>query len=695
MRKLNLDQYKARILIVDDNKDNLIMLNTILSKTGYHIQTALDGKSAIEKILEIRFDLMLLDVMMPEMDGFSVLEVVREKFSMMELPIIMLTAVSDNPHIIKALSLGANDYVTKPYDFSVIRSRISTQISLKKTQEALKKSEERYALAAQATMDGLWDWEIEKNVIYYSPNWKKIIGYGEDELENTPEIWLDRLHPADRGTMTLAFEKMLSGKITRFEEEQRIIHRDGSYRWVITTGIAVPDETGEIIRLTGSMSDITDRRIYNAVTGLPNQVLLLDQIERLLRQFKNNPNQQAALIFIDLDRFKLINQALGIVVGDAVLAEIASRLNETIGPEDILAHFGRDEFLLLVPDFHHLKYITSLVMKIRKNIAAPISLPQLTEEIIVTSSIGVVIVDEKYESVQRTLQDAESAMQRAKSAGNNNFRFFCEDMYREVKERMNIETLLRKAIERDELILFYQPLVNVYNGRMFGVEVLVHWKNPENGLVPPGQLIPLAEDNGMIIPIGEWILEKACTQFKEWTSDGLDIQRLAVNLSPLQFNQEDLVKTLKRTLEKTGVDPRRLELEITESHAMTDPETSIRIMERLKELGVSLSIDDFGTGYSSLSMLKRFPLSTLKIDRSFIMDVPGDDDAVAIVRAIVAMAQSLKFDIIAEGVEDISQLEFLKNLGCEKYQGFLFSRSVPASQIPDMIIKSNREMARA
>ncbi|RPJ09366.1 MAG: EAL domain-containing protein [Spirochaetaceae bacterium] len=689
-----MDQDRANILIVDDSADNLVMLMTILAKAGYRAYSANNGKEALEILNKTPLDLVLLDVMMPDTDGFTILEEIRRRHSMIELPVIMLTAVSDNEHVVKALTSGANDYVTKPYDFSVIGSRIRTQITLKKTQEALKQSEERYSLAAQATMDGLWDWELDAGRVYYSPNWKKIIGYEPCELEDTPDMWFSRLHPADRNSIVSAMKKMQDGKLRRFEEEQRIIHRDGSYRWVITTGIAVPDISGRVKRLTGCMTDITDRRIYNALTGLPNQMLLLDQLERLLRQIKTRKRHKAALLFIDLDRFKLINQALGMVVGDAVLMEVAERLSECIRSDDILAHFGRDEFLLLVSEARHLKQITDIVLRIKGRVCEPIRIPQLSEEIAITSSIGVVIVDEKSDSVQKVLQDAESAMQRAKAAGVNNFRFYSEEMYREVRERMTIESRLRKAIDRDELRLYFQPFVNIAANRVFGAEVLVHWLNPEKGLVSPGQLIPLAEENGMIVPMGEWILHEACRQYRKWQEQGLMLSRIAVNLSPLQFSQRDLLKTLTSTIQSTGMDPKFLEIEITESHAMRDPENSIKIMRRLAEMGISISIDDFGTGYSSLSVLRQFPLTTLKIDRSFIQDVPGDPDAEAIVKTIIAMAQILKFEIIAEGVEDVAQLEFLREHGCRQYQGFLFSRSVPAIEFT-RLLERERTTARS
>jgi diguanylate cyclase (GGDEF)-like protein/PAS domain S-box-containing protein len=680
-----MDLTGTHILIVDDNLDNLNALHHMLKKIGFDVQTAQDGESALKKANSHNFDLVLLDIVMPHMDGYEVLKNLRIKFSMIELPIIMLTAVSENCDIVKALSLGANDYVIKPYDFSVINSRIRTQISLKKTQEALKQSEERYTLAAQATQDGLWDWDLITNQIYYSSNWKAILGYSEKQIKNIPDEWLKRVHPADKEQFELNIEKLKKGKIKRFVTEQRLIHKNGSYRWVVATGIAVTDGNGTCVRLAGSMTDITDRRIYNALTGLPNQILLLDQLERVLRQIKAKTRETAALLFIDLDRFKLINQALGMMAGDNILVQISQRLTSCISSDDILAHFGRDEFLVLLNEYENLKKLSDTVICLKGTINKPLHIPAAKEEISVSASIGVVIIDEKYESVEKALQDAESAMQRAKSSGPNNFRFFIEEMYTQVKERLKIESRLRKAMEREELVLFYQPQVNIGSGEIVGVEALVNWYDPEKGLITPNKLIPLAEDNGMIVPMGDWIMHEACCQHKRWQDEGLYLQRIAVNLSPIQFSQRDLYRTLKKILEKTHLDPQYLELEITESNAMQDAEKTIKIMNRLTELGISFSIDDFGTGYSSLSILKRFPLSTLKIDRSFIQDVPNDEDAVAIVKAIIAMAHSLKFEIIAEGVENQQQLDFLRNLSCQNFQGFLFSRPLPAKEITQLL----------
>jgi diguanylate cyclase (GGDEF)-like protein/PAS domain S-box-containing protein len=680
-----MDLSGARILIIDDNKDNLDALAHMLKRIGYESHTAQGGRSALKKIHGVSFDLVLLDIVMPEMDGYEVLTSIRKKYSMIELPVIMLTAVSENIDIVKALSLGANDYVTKPYDFSVINSRIHTQISLKKTQEALRLSEERYALAAQATQDGLWDWNLGENSIYYSPNWKSILGFSRNSIKDTPDEWLERIHPADKPQVAALLEQLKTGRINRFQVEQRILHKNGNYRWVVTTGIAVTDTKGNTVRMTGSMADITDRRIYNALTGLPNQVLLLDQLERILRQIKLRSRPNAALLFIDLDRFKLINQAMGMMVGDKILVRLAERLGSCLDSEDLLAHFDRDEFLVLLNEYENLKKLTDMVLCLKQTINQPLHIEETKEEISVSASIGVVIVDEKYNSAQKALQDAESAMQRAKSSGTNNFRFFIEEMYIHVKERLKIENRLRKALERDELLLYYQPQVQLAGGRIIGAEALVHWKDPEKGLVRPSRLIPLAEENGMIIPIGYWVLREACRQHKEWQKQNLLLHRIAVNLSPLQFAQKDLGGTLENILNATGLNPQYLELEITESSAMRDAESSIKIIKRLTTLGISFSIDDFGTGYSSLSVLKQFPLKTLKIDRSFIQDVPEDDDAVAIVKAIIAMAHSLKFEIIAEGVETDKQLAFLHKLGCHSYQGFLFSKPLPAAKMTRLL----------
>ncbi len=682
-----MDISGARILIVDDNQDNLDTLAHMLKRTGFESHTAGNGETALEKIQTSSFDLILLDIVMPGMDGYQVLISIRRTHSMIELPVIMLTAVSENFDIVKALNLGANDYVIKPYDFSVINSRIRTQISLKKTQEALKQSEERYALAAQATQDGLWDWNLEENRLYYSPNWKTILGFSDNTLKDSPQEWLGRIHPADKSKVQTYIERLKSGRIPRFEVEQRIMHKNGNYRWVITTGIAITDDNGETIRLTGSMADITDRRIYNALTGLPNQVLLLDQLERVLRQIKLQNRKEAALLFIDLDRFKLINQALGMMAGDKILVQLAERLGSNLGSEDLLAHFDRDEFLVLINEFENLNKLTDIVLRFKQIINQPFHLKEAKEEINISASIGIVIIDEKYDSVGKALQDAESAMQRAKSSGLDHFRFFLEEMYIHVKERLKIESRLRKAIDRNELVLNYQPQVHIPSGKIIGVEALVHWQDPEKGLVRPDTLIPLAEENGMIIPMGQWIMHEACRQHREWEQMNLHLGRIAVNLSPLQFSQKDLENTLKNILKSTGLDPKYLELEITESNAMQNAENSIKIMRRLSSLGVSFSIDDFGTGYSSLSVLKQFPLNTLKIDRSFIQDVPEDDDAVAIVKAIIALALSLKFEIIAEGVETQKQLDFLRHLGCQYFQGFLFSKPLPAARMTALLQK--------
>jgi diguanylate cyclase (GGDEF)-like protein/PAS domain S-box-containing protein len=675
----------ASILIIDDNHASLGSLQPMLESLGYTVKATLTGIDGLFAIGSSPWDLVLLDLVLPDMSGFEILDNIRATRSMIELPVIMLTAVTGTREIVEALERGANDYVSKPYDFAVMKSRIQTQIALKKTEEALRLSEERYTLAAQATRDGLWDWRLDRDTFYVSSNWRSLLGIDPQTPDPVPDDWFDRIHPADLVFFRERLESLKEGKADRMELEYRIRHEDGRYRWMQVTGVVKRDRTGQAIRMTGSMSDVTHGKLYNSFSDLPNAVLMEDRIGQLLRQPAHGVKGSLCILFIDVDRFRFINQAYGTAVGDHVLLELIGRLRNSVRKNETLAHVGRDEFLILVENPGDAGEIDERVLEIAAEIGRPVIPPGMAEEILLTAAIGISLSGRNEHTPGELISDAESAMNLAKKGGINQYRFFQEEYAEQVRRHLGAEKDLVNAMKKGELVMYYQPQVRIADDTLMGFESLIRWNSPQKGLIMPDQLIPLAEENGMIHSLGEWIVETVCDQILAWQKQGLHPGRVAVNLSPLQFRDKDLGRALSSVLGRKGIDPSLIELEITETKAMENPLATIKIMNDLRDTGLTFSIDDFGTGYSSLSLLQRFPLSTLKIDRAFIAEMMGSDGARSIVEAIVVLAHSLGFFTIAEGVETPEQLGYLKRLGCGGYQGFLRSRAVSPESATELL----------
>jgi diguanylate cyclase (GGDEF)-like protein/PAS domain S-box-containing protein len=423
---------------------------------------------------------------------------------------------------------------------------------------------------------------------------------------------------------------------------------------------------------------------HDALTKLPNRIMFLDRLELAIARAKRN-GRRLAVMFIDMDRFKVINDTLGHDAGDMLLREVAKRLTGKLRTSDTVARLGGDEFVVLIDEVSDPVYFGSIAQKLIDALAAGFLLSG--QEYHITASIGISTYPDDSDDIQTLLKNADIAMYRAKEQGRNAFQFYSAQMNIHTIERLTLESSLRRALERNELVLHYQPRIEIPGGRITGVEALVRWQHPELGLVPPGKFIPLAEETGLIVPIGEWVLSAACAQHQVWKRGGLGHLRIAVNLSPRQFMQGDLVKIVARVLAETGCDARILELEITEGMVMRNPESAVALLQQLKDMGIHIAMDDFGTGYSSLAYLKRFPIDSLKIDRSFVTDVPGDLGDVAINVAIIAMAHSLGLKVVAEGVETREQLDFLRKQGCDEMQGYFFSKPLPVEQVTALLMK--------
>ncbi|HWP48522.1 MAG TPA: EAL domain-containing protein [Candidatus Limnocylindrales bacterium] len=566
-----------------------------------------------------------------------------------------------------------------------IASHIAFAIERKRAEDALRESEERYALAARGANDGLWDWNLKTGEIYYSPRWKSMLGYEENEIKNSLEEWFSRVHPEDIENLKARIDLHLEG-LTPFENEHRMKHKDGTYRWMLSRGLAVRDAEGKAYRMAGSQTDITDRKVaemqllhdafHDALTGLPNRALFMNRLEHATERSKRRQNYQFAVLFLDLDRFKVVNDSLGHLAGDQLLVEIARRLVECLRPGDTVARLGGDEFAILLDGIESLNDAIRVSDRIQKELMSPFNLNG--QEVCTTTSIGIALNTIGYIQPDDLLRDADIAMYRAKALGKARYAVFDAGMHTRAVELLHLEASLRRAIEQQEFRLYYQPILCLKSGKITGVEALLRWQHPQRGLISPGEFIPVAEETGLIVAIGEWVIQTACTQSKAWQDMGLPPLFVAINLSARQFQHQNLLELIKKILKETGMAAQTLKLEITESIAMRDLDFSIPILKELSAMGVQILIDDFGTCYSSLGYLNRFPINALKIDQSFVKDIPNNADNAAIIKAIIAMAHSLKLKVIAEGVETEEQLTFLRSQACDEIQGYLLSHPLPA-----------------
>jgi diguanylate cyclase (GGDEF)-like protein/PAS domain S-box-containing protein len=691
-----MNSQQNRLLIVDDNELNRDMLARRLERKGYQVDVAESATELIERVKHQTPDLVLLDIEMPGVSGLEALQTIRELYSPIQLPVIMVTARSQSDDVVKALELGANDYLTKPVDFAVALARIGTQLSHKRAQESLKESEERYALAARGANDGLWDWNLSTNVIYFSERWKSMLGYQATEIGGRPEEWFDRIHEADLGRVKEELASHQNGLAPHFESVHRLRHKVGTFRWMLSRGIATRDSAGKPVRMAGSQTDITEGKVSDPLTGLPNRLLFLDRLERLMKHAERHTAASYAVLFLDLDAFKMVNDSMGHLVGDQLLLGVAKRLENCLRATDTvarlapetftLARMGGDEFTLLLDELRDLGDAERAAQRIMKALSEPFVLGG--KEVFTSASIGIALGNSSYRDPEEILRDADTAMYRAKSLGKARYELFNSDMRANVMARLELETDLRRAMERQEFRNFYQPIVDLETGEITGFEALLRWEHPTRGLLAPKEFIPVAEETGLIRELGWWNLRRACTDISDWNAHSSRDRALtiSVNLSMKQFMQPNLVKNMGDLLKELNVPPETLKLEITESAVMEDLAAAVEMLQQMKTLGIRLAIDDFGTGYSSLSYLHRFPLDTLKIDRSFISGPDGRVNGMEIARTILPLARNLCLDVVAEGVETAEQVEELKRLSCKYAQGFYFSKPVPREEVESLLV---------
>ena len=570
----------------------------------------------------------------------------------------------------------------------------------RQNKESLSQNQERYSLAMQASNDGLWDWDLKTNKILYSDRWKEMLGFNDDEISDTADEWLSRVHPEDHDRVRASIDAYLEGTTSNFEIEYRIRHFSDNYLWMMAKGLAIRTSDGRATRFAGSQTDVSERKsneeqmihdaLHDTLTSIPNRTLLLDRIRQSLVRRKRYPKTSFAIIFIDLDRFRLVNESLGHIHGDELLQLISARLKETIPISDTVARLGGDEFSILLQDINSVRDVEVIAKDIQNLFSKPFFLGD--REVFASASMGIAHSDNDYKTPEEILRDAELAMYRAKREGKSQSIVFQPQFRQSSLSPIDLDTDLRRALDRDEMELHYQPIISMRDRTISGFEALLRWSHRSRGVISPNEFIPLAEETGLIYDLGQWVLGKACKQIATWNKSKKkeDQLEISINLSSRQFSDPNLVEGIVENIEKSGFDAEFLKIEITESALMQNAQRSVSMLNQLKDLNIKVCVDDFGTGYSSLSYLHTFPIDTLKIDRSFVHDMSRNFRNMEIIRTIIMLAHNLKLDVIAEGVETGEQDAQLSALGCQFAQGFYFSRPINSSDAA-LLIQQNHQ----
>jgi diguanylate cyclase (GGDEF)-like protein/PAS domain S-box-containing protein len=677
------------ILVVDDDSGTRLLASASLGKAGFATVEAADGDDGIAAFERFRPDLILLDVMMPRMDGFSACLEIRKRPGGDRIPILMMTGLEDLASIHRAYEVGATDFVTKPINWVVLGYRVSYLMRASHAFLDLANSEEKTRALIRAIPDLIIRIGADGTVL-------DLVAGEESTGHPSMQRWagrkLSEMIPGEAAAA--AFRHTEQARVTGSIQVFEYNHASGAEsRSFEARVVSIPN--GESLFIA---RDITDRKkaeerlaylaYHDSLTGLPNRITFNERLVLDLVRAKRR-TEVVGVVLLDLDRFKEVNDTLGHESGDKLLVAVARQLQETVRETDTVARISGDEFCIILPDQKDEHAAVEAAHRVRRAFMNPF--PISGQEVSITASLGLSLFPFNGDTPETLVKNADIAMFRAKALGKNNLQVFSEEMSTALAERVRMEKGLWRASERNEFVVHYQPEIDLRTGLIVGAEALVRWQTPDKGLVPPMQFIPLAEETGSIVPMSEWVIQTACAQAKEWQKEGYAPFRISVNVSARLFQQYDLAKMILDTLRRTGLGPDSLELEITESVAMQNLEASLETLWKLNGFSVRVAMDDFGTGYSSLAYLKKFPIHLLKIDRAFIKELERHPEDQTIVKAIIAMAQTLGIGVIAEGVERPEQVDLLKTFGCGYAQGFYFSKPVPAQDFIKLL-SGNRRM---
>ena len=680
---------KPLVLVADDDATHRKVIQKVLEESGFRVITAPNGKDAIDQVATFNPDVILLDVEMPEMDGFAVCEIIRARTADREIPIFIITSRDDPESVERAYTVGATDFLTKPIALPVLPHRIRYIL---RTFTALNDLRGLIRAVPDLIFIVNKDGEVQQGLSGPDAVHTQQI----KALSTASEINFYPCENDDRATHCIK-QALETGKPQVYEHILEALGIHLETRFVPRDKTSVLAIVRDITERKSAEARIFNLAYYDELTELPNRQLFSQSLEQTITLARRD-DQKFAVLFVDLDRFKRINDTLGHSVGDELLKEVAGRLQkctrsgDTVirfnsgGDEGIkLARLGGDEFVIKLYGIEDENAVSTVASRIISVLTPPFTCEG--HQFVVTPSIGIAVYPQDGETGEELLMNADSAMYRAKFHGRNNYKFFSETMRTKSLHRLDLENQIRKAIESSQFELHYQPKVDAESWSLVGAEALLRWNHPERGPIAPDDFIPVAEETGLIVPIGQWVLREACKQVRAWSTLPTGAIPVSVNISSHQFNSDGLIEDVFDAVSSAGIDALLLELEITESVLLQDADSTLAALQKLKQAGVSLSVDDFGTGYSSLSYLKRFPIDTLKIDRSFVKDLHCDADDAAICAAILAMARQLGLNVVAEGVETEQQLDFLRRHGCNQIQGFLCSPALSPDDFAAMLTK--------
>jgi diguanylate cyclase (GGDEF)-like protein/PAS domain S-box-containing protein len=704
------------LLIQDDPSDAKVVQEALINSTDELFQVEwvrscseglerLAGEGEPEWNRANGIDAVLVDLSLPDTQGIETLD--RLFLAAPQIPILVLADSQDDKIGELAVEHGAQDYLLKAHlDSYLLPKALHSMVERAAIAEALHEEQERARVTLNSIGDGVISIDVQRRVTYLNGVAEAMTGWSREDAAGHPIEEVFRIidsttRETTRNPMALA---ILEDKTLGLTANCVLLRRDGVETPIEDSAAPIHDPRGRVTGAVMVFRDVSVARAmtlrmsylaqHDSLTDLPNRVLLNDRMTQAMARAQRN-GKKLAVLFLDVDRFKNINDSLGHDVGDRLLHSIAQRLLACVRGTDTVSRQGGDEFVILLSEVTHAEDAAVSAGKILLSLGPPYNIDQ--HQLHITASIGIVNYPDDGTDIGTLMRNADFAMYHAKDSGRNNYQFFKPEMNVRAAERQSIENDLRHALERQEFVLHYQAKMNIGTGAIIGVEALIRWRHPRRGVVSPGQFIPVAEESGFIVPIGRWVLREACRQGRAWQDAGLPRMRVAVNVSAVELRAKDFVLGVSDILTETGLEPHYLELELTETFLMEDSTSTSVVLQALKEMGVQLALDDFGTGYSSLSYLKRFPIDTVKIDRSFVRDITSDADDASIVSAVIGMGKRLHMQVVAEGVETLEQLAFLKEQGCPEGQGYYLSRPVVADKFARLLrrglVNSDGELA--
>ncbi|WED24704.1 EAL domain-containing protein [Vibrio sp. JC009] len=700
---MKLNKHSQNILLVDDDEMTRLLLRESIGSLGdYEIHEAPNGSQALELYHRNRYCMLLLDVRLPDMSGFDICKYVRASEQGREVPIVMITGLDDSESIEQAYDYGATDFIAKPLNWSLISYRLRYVLRASDDFKALKQSESRLEQAQEIAKLGYWELNCETDEVRFSFQLSKMLSLPGTGFEHGLDELTHLIHESDRALFSATVSNVLEKNGAEgFDIEARLQLSDES---VIYTHIQAQLVTDESCLLIGTIQDISSLKEsqfrlnhiahHDALTDLPNRVLFHRLLEGAIDRSQRS-NQKVALLYIDLDRFKYINDSLGHDIGDMLLIRVAERLRSVIRLYDTVARLGGDEFAVILDSIDSIQSVSQLTQRILEGFEFPFEVDG--QRLHVEASIGISLYPDNGITQEELLRNADTAMYDAKRRTQSKLAFYSSELTEETMKSWTLENELREGLKNNEFHLVYQPKVDPESGILKGVEALIRWDRGEQGIISPADFIPVAEDTGLIVPMGKWVIESAVQQLKAWKDTEYNEISIAVNVSASQLHDERLCQFIENELKKSDVPSRMLEIELTEEYLIEANIEGSHCLETLKsinDLGIKMAIDDFGTGYSSFSQLKNLPISTLKIDKTFVDYVPDNSKDVAIVRSIVSFAKNLGLNVVAEGVETNEQLDCIHNYGCDLIQGYVYSKPVAARDIErmiqDKVLKINR-----